>query len=90
MDWRQPQKAAKASIVAYQNAVSEMMKSQKTSDPKAVTEAIQYAWKTLKPQEIDKGAEVYAGPHGFLDAAWWGGFDGDWPSGLADQDRGYL
>src|SRR5882757_4958849 len=47
MDCRQPQKAAKASIVDYQDAVSEMMKSQKTSDPKAVTEAIEYAWKTL-------------------------------------------
>jgi hypothetical protein len=90
MDCRQPPKAAKASTVDYQNAVSEMMKSQKTSDPKAVTKAIEHAWKTLKPQVIDKSAEVYAGAHGFLDGEWWGGFDGHWPLGLADQNRGYL
>ena len=90
MDCRQPQKAAKASTVDYQNAVSDMMKSQKTSDPKAVTEAIEHAWKTLKPQEIDKSAEVYAGPHGFLDGESWGEFPGAWPRNLAAADRGYL
>lgn len=90
MDCRQPQNAAKASIVDYQDAISEMMESQKTSNPKAVTEAIEYAWKTLKPREIDKSAEMNAGPYGFLDGEWWGGFEGPWPLYLASSDRGYL
>jgi hypothetical protein len=91
IDCRQPQRRSTASIVDYQNAVSATMDSQKTSDPNAVTKAVEHAWKTLKPQAVDKSAEVYAGPHGYLDGEWWGGFEGrPRPSHVADADRGYL
>jgi hypothetical protein len=90
LDCRQPPNPAKASITAYQNSVSGMIEAGKTSDQTIVTKAIEHAWKTLRPQEIDKSAEVYARPHGFLDGEWWGEFSGSWPSNLASMDRGYL
>jgi len=90
MDCRQPPKSSNASTVEYQNAVSAMMESQKTSDPNAVTKAIEHAWMSLKSRDI-QGGENYGGPHGFLDGEWWGGFEGrPWPPNLADADRGYL
>jgi hypothetical protein len=65
--------------------------SHKSDAPDAVTAALHLAWKTMKSQAIEKGAEVFAGPHGFLDGEWWGSFRGrPWPSALADADRGYL
>lgn len=74
LDCRQPPNPANASITAYQNSVSEMIEAGKTSDQRIVTKAIEHAWKTLKSQEIDKSAEVYARPHGFLDGEWWESF----------------
>jgi hypothetical protein len=89
MDCRQPPKAANASIVDYQNAVSEMLKSQKASGPKAVTNAIERAWKTLGSRDIP-GGEDYSEPHGYLDGEWWGGFEGPWPPNFKNADQGYL
>jgi hypothetical protein len=45
----------------------------------------------MKSQEVPENAEVFSGPHGFLDGEWWGGFQGrPWPSEVADADRGYV
>ena len=85
LDCRQIPKAAKASIVDYQNSVSISVKSQSTRDPNAITKAIESAAKTLKSRDT-RGAEVYDGPHGFLDGGWWG----DQPANWGDSDRGYL
>src|SRR5438067_5593644 len=90
LDCRQQPNAAKASINDYQKAVSKAMKGQKATHPTSVANAIEEAWKTLTPQKIDKSAEVYVGPHGFLDGEWWGEFSGSWPLSLAEQDQGYL
>jgi hypothetical protein len=90
MDCRQPSKTSKASIVEYQIAVSEMMKSQEATGAKAVAKAIEQAWRTLPSRSI-QGGEQYRGSHGFLDGEWWGSFEGrPWPSNLADADRGYV
>jgi hypothetical protein len=90
-DCRQPVKAPIVSIVDEQTFVSKAVESQKPGTPDAVTAAIHLAWKTMKSQDVPKGAEVFGGPHGFLDGGWWGGFEGrPWPSELADADRGYL
>jgi|HubBroStandDraft_6_1064221.scaffolds.fasta_scaffold1149460_1 hypothetical protein len=90
-DCRQPPDAPKVSINDEQSFVSMTLDSHKSDAPDAVTAALHLAWKTMKSQAIEKGAEVFAGPHGFLDGEWWGSFRGrPWPSALADADRGYL
>ncbi len=90
MDCRQPPKTSNASIVEYQTAVSEMMKSQKARGVNAVTKSIEQAWTTLPARDIRCG-ERYIGPHGFLDGEWWGSFEGrPWPSNLANADQGYI
>lgn len=89
MDCRQPSKSSNASIDDYQNAVSGALETRKTTDQSAVTKAIEHAWATLKPRNI-QGGENYSGPHGFLDGEWWGGFQGPWPPRLAAADQGYL
>lgn len=88
-DCRQPPKAAKASIVDYQKAVSGSLVTGKASDPDAVTKAIEQAWSTLSSRDSRAG-ENYTERHGYLDGEWWGGFPGAWPPNLADADRGYL
>jgi hypothetical protein len=89
-DCRQPANAPIVSIVDEQAFVSKAVDSQKPKTPDAVTVAIHLAWKTMKSQKIEKGAEVFTGPHGFLDGEWWGEFTGPWPSDVATMDRGYL
>ena len=90
MDCRLPPKPSNASTLEYSNAVSAMMRSQKASDPNAVTTAIEHAWRTLKSRDI-QGGKNYGGPHGLLDGEWWGGFEGrPWPPNVVDADRGYL
>lgn len=90
-DCRQPPNAPKISISAEQGFVSKTLNSQQSDDPDAVTTALHLAWKTMKSQTIPKGAEVFAGPHGFLDGEWWGSFgERPWPSEVSDADRGYL
>jgi hypothetical protein len=89
-DCRQPANAPIVSIVDERAFVSEAVDSEKPKTPAAVTLAIHLAWKTMKSQKIEKGAEVFTGPHGFLDGEWWGEFTGPWPSNVATMDRGYL
>jgi hypothetical protein len=89
LDCRQPPKAVKASIVDYQNAVTEALGTGKTSDPDAVTKAIEHAGTTLKSRDT-RGAENYTETHGFLDGEWWGDFNGPRPSGVASNDKGYV
>ncbi len=89
-DCRQPANAPIVSIVDEQAFVSKAVDSQKPKTSAAVTVAIDLAWKTMKSQKIEKGAEVFTGPHGFLDGEWWGEFTGPWPSNVATMDRGYL
>lgn len=66
-DCRQPPDAPKVSINDEQSFVSMTLDSHKSDAPDAVTAALHLAWKTMKSQAIEKGAEVFAGPHGFLD-----------------------
>jgi hypothetical protein len=89
-DCVQPAGAPMVSIVDEQTFVSKTVDSQKVDRPNAVLAAIHLGWKTMKSQETPKNSEVFAGPHGFLDGAWWGGFSGDWPSDVTNADRGYL
>jgi hypothetical protein len=90
IDCRKPAKAAKASINDYRDAVTTAMNSQRSRHATSVTQAIEHAWKSLESQPSRKNAEVFAGPHGFLDGEWWGGFSGPWPPNVVDADRGYL
>jgi len=89
-DCRQAANAPIVSITDEQAFVSKAVDSQKPKTPAAVTVAIHLAWKTMKSQKIEKGAEVFTGPHGFLDGEWWREFTGPWPSDAATMDRGYL
>jgi hypothetical protein len=89
-DCRQSGKKPVVSIVDEQAFVSKTLNSRNSGAPDGVVAAIHLAWKTMRSQEIPKNAEVFSGPHGFLDGEWWGGFTGSWPPGLADADRGYL
>jgi hypothetical protein len=90
-DCRQPSKAPLVPVVDEQTFISNEIKSKGRKAPDAVTTAIVLSWKTLNSQTIPKGAEVFTGPHGFLDGGWWGGFSGrPWPPDIADEDRGYL
>jgi hypothetical protein len=89
-DCRQPAKAPLVSINDAQAFVSKILNSQKSTMSNAVTAAIHLSWKKMKSQAIPKNAEVFAGPHGFLDGEWWGGFSGAWPPKLVEADRGYL
>lgn len=90
LDRRQPPGAAKASTDDYEKSVSEQLEAQRTGGAHAVTIAIEKAGKTLKSRDV-RGGEIYRGPHGFLDGAWWGGFQGQpWPARLAKGDKGYL
>lgn len=89
-DCIQPVKAPVVSIVVEQTFVSTALDSQKPDAPKTVPAAIKVAWASLKSEKIPPGAEVFGGPHGYLDGEWWGGFRGPWPSELASSDRGYL
>jgi hypothetical protein len=89
-DCRQPVNRPTVSIVDEQTFVSKALDSHEAGTPTSVTAAIQRAWNTLKSQKLLPGAEVFSGPHGYLDGEWWGGFDGPWPSYLESADRGYL
>jgi hypothetical protein len=69
-DCRHTLHTARASIVDYQDAVTRIVESEKTSDQGTVDAAIERALKTVPPRD-SRGAEHYDGPHGFLDGGWW-------------------
>lgn len=89
-DCRQPVNVPVVSIVDEQNFVSRAVVSQMFGRSDAVTAAIHLAWETMKSHKVEKGAEVFVEPHGFLDGEWWGEFTGPRPSDVSSMDRGYL
>ncbi|MDW5265211.1 MULTISPECIES: hypothetical protein [Acidobacteriaceae] len=89
LDCRPSPKTAKASIVDYQNAVTEELRTGKSGDRDAVAKAIQHAAATLKSGDI-QGGENYTEPHGFLDGEWWGDFSGSRPLDIALNNKGYV
>jgi hypothetical protein len=78
------------SIDEEQTFVDKALDSPKTAIRGSVVSAIHLSWRTLESKPIPKGAEMWPGPHGYLDGGWWGGFNGPWPQDIADEDRGYL
>jgi hypothetical protein len=52
LDCRQTLHATKASVVDYQNAVTGIIKSERTKTPNAVDEAIEHARTTLKSRDL--------------------------------------
>lgn len=89
-DCLQPPNAPLVGVDDEQAFVTKTVDSQPPGTPNAVTAALHLAWKTLKSQKIEKGGEVFAGPHGFLDGEWWGDFSGPRPSEVASNDKGYV
>jgi hypothetical protein len=89
-DCLQPANAPLVGVDDEQAFVTKTVDSRQPGTPDAVTAALHLAWKTLKSRKIEKGGEVFTGPHGFLDGEWWGEFSGPRPTAVASNDKGYV
>jgi hypothetical protein len=87
-DCFQPKHPPNVSIDEEQNFVAGALQSEKRE---SVPAAIRYSWKTVQSTPILQGAEMWSGPHGYLDGGVWGGFEGQaWPFKVTGEDRGYI
>jgi len=66
----------------------EFIASRSSSGPRAIPTDIELATEKLKSMPVDKGAETWPEPHGWLDGAYWGG--GPAQPAWMDTQRGFV
>jgi hypothetical protein len=84
LDCRQLPRTPNVPAEKYQ----EFIASRKTSGPRAIPTDIECATHKLKSTPIERGAETWPEPHGWLDGAYWG--TGQVQPGWRDTQRGFV